>query len=149
MTEKIKEFIEPIVVREGAELVDMVFRKESGRQVLRLLVDKIGGIKLSECVMLNESISLALEESDLIHESYIVEVDSPGIDRWFTAKRDYERAKGRLVRVTLNEVVLDKKEYIGRMEDVTDNLIKVNVDKKGIIDIPFSKITRARQEADL
>jgi ribosome maturation factor RimP len=149
MTEKIKEFIEPIVVREGAELVDMVFRKESGRQVLRLLVDKIGGIKLSECVMLNESLSLALEESDLIPESYIVEVDSPGIDRWFTAKRDYERAKGRLVRVTLNEVVLDKKEYIGRLEDVTDNLIKVNVDKKGIIDIPFSKITRARQEADL
>jgi ribosome maturation factor RimP len=149
MIDKIKPLIEDIVTGEGAELVDMIFRKESGRQVLRLLVDKEGGINLSECVRLNERIGQALDESDLISESYIVEVDSPGMDRWFTGRRDYERARHRLVRVTLNEAILDKKEYIGRLEDVSEGSIKVNINKKGTIEIPFSKITRARQEAEL
>lgn len=148
MIGRIKELINPIIIEEGAELVDMIYRKEAGRQVLRLLVDKEGGIRLSDCVKLNEKISQALDESDIISESYVLEVDSPGIDRPFQAKRDYLRAIGRTVRVTLSEAILDKKEYIGRMEDVMEDSIKIEVGKKGIIEVPFSKITRARQEAE-
>lgn len=148
MIDKIKEIIQPILQEEDAELVDMIYRREAGRQVLRLLVDKEGGIALSDCVKLNESISQVLDESDVITESYVIEVDSPGIDRPFKVKRDYERAKGRLVRVTLNGAILDKKEYIGRLKEISEGYIKVDVKKKGVIDIPFEKIVRARQEVE-
>lgn len=148
MIDRIKEVINSILEKEGVELVDMIFRNESGRKVLRLLVDKEGGIKLSECVRLNGNISQALEENNLITESYIIEVDSPGIDRWFIAKRDYERAKGRFVRVTLNEAVLDKKEYVGRLKDVMEDSIEIDVEKKGIIKVSFDNIVRARQEVE-
>lgn len=148
MIDKIKEIIEPILQEEGIELVEIVYRREAGRQVLRLLVDKEGGIKLTDCVRLNERISQALDESDIITESYVLEVDSPGVDRPFKIKRDYERARGRLVRVTLSEAVFDKKEYIGRLEEISDDYIKVDVKKKGIVDIPFDKIMRARQEVE-
>ena len=148
MVDRIKEIISPVLGNEGCELVEMSFRNESGRQVLRLLVDREGGIKLSDCVRLNERIGQILDETDAIPEHYIIEVDSPGIDRWFTAKRDYERAKGRMVRVTLNEAILDKKEYIGRLEDIAEDSINIDVEKKGIISIPFTKIVRARQEVE-
>ena len=148
MVDRIKEIINPVLQDEGCELVEMVFRKEAGAQVLRLLVDREGGIKLSDCVRLNERIGQILDETDAIPEHYIIEVDSPGIDRWFTAKRDYERAKGRMVRVTLNEAILDKKEYIGRLEDILEDSINIDVEKKGIISIPFTKIVRARQEVE-
>ena len=148
MEERIKQVIEPVLQEEGVELVEFIFRREASRQVLRLLVDKEGGIQLGDCVRLNERISQLLDEGNVIAEPYLVEVDSPGIDRWFSTKRDYERAKGRMVRVTLNEAILDKKEYIGRLEGILEDLIKIDVEKKGVIDVPFDKIVRARQEVE-
>jgi len=115
---------------------------------LRLLVDKEGGIVLSDCVRLNERIGQVLDEADAITERYMIEVDSPGVDRPFKTKRDYERAMGRMVRVTLSEAILDKKEYIGRLQEILGDYIKVDVGKKGVIDVPFTNITRARQEVE-
>ena len=148
MTDKIRELIQPVLKEEGVELIELIYRREGRRQVLRLLVDKECGITLEDCVGLNEHIGKVLEESDAIAEHYVLEVDSPGIDRPFKVKRDYERALGRLVRVTLSEAVLDKKEYIGRLKQVLEDSIKVDVKKKGVLDIPFTKITRARQEVE-
>jgi ribosome maturation factor RimP len=146
MIDKIKNLIEPVLQREGVELVEIIYRHESGRRVLRLLVDKEGGIKLGDCVELNKKISEVLEEADVIPERYVLEIDSPGIDRPFKIKKDYERALGRTVRVTLNEAVMDKKEYIGRLVEVSDERIKIDTGKKGELEIPFEKIIRARQE---
>jgi len=148
MMDKIKEAIGPVLKEENIELVELVFRKESGRQVLRVLADKEGGIQMADCVRLNQRIGQALDGADIIQESYIIEVDSPGIDRPFKTKRDYERACGRLVRVTLTERILDKKEYIAALEEVSDAGIKIDVKKKGVIEIPFEKIVRAREEVE-
>jgi ribosome maturation factor RimP len=146
--ERIKELINPVLQEEGAELVEIIFRREAGQQVLRLLVDKEGGIQLADCVRLNERISQVLDESNIMTERYLLEVNSPGIDRPFKVKRDYERAINRPVRVTLSERIQDKKEYIGVLEEVSDIAIKIDVKKKGIINIPFDKITRAREEVE-
>jgi ribosome maturation factor RimP len=148
MVDKIQEIIEPVLKEEQAELVEIIFRKEAGRQVLRLLVDKCDGIQMADCVRLNEKIGHALDQADVIQESYVIEVDSPGIDRLFKTKRDYERAVGRLVRITLAERICDKKEYIATLEEVSDAGVKIDVKKKGIIEIPFEKIVRAREEID-
>ena len=148
MIDKIREIIMPVLQEENAELVEIIYRREAGRQVLRLLVDRDGGIKLADCAKLNERIGQVLDERDIIQESYIIEVDSPGIDRPFKTKRDYERAIGRLVRVTLSERIQDKKEYIARLEEVSDMGVKIDVKKKGIIEIPFDKIARAREEIE-
>ncbi len=148
MIDKIKEIIMSILQEENAELVEIIYRREAGRQVLRILADKEGGIKLADCARLNERISQVLDERDIIQESYVIEVDSPGIDRLFKTKRDYERAVGRFVRVTLSEKIPDKKEYIARLEEVSDTGVKIDVKKKGIIEIPFEKIVRAREEIE-
>jgi len=149
MLDRIKEIIGPVLEEEGVELVDIVFRREAGNKyVLRLLVDTEGGVMLADCVRLNEKISQVLDEANVISESYMIEVDSPGVDRWFTSRRDYERSTDKIVRVTLNERILDKKEYIGRLKEISDNSIKIDVEKKGLIEVPFEKIVRARQEVE-
>ena len=149
MIDKIREIIEPVIREDGAELVEMIYRKEAGRQVLRLLVDKEGGVQLSDCARLNQKIGQILDEANIIQESYVIEVDSPGIDRPFKVKRDYERAVGRLVRVTLNEAIAEKKEHIGRLKQISDTGVEIDVKKKGIIEMPFEKIVRAREEIEM
>jgi ribosome maturation factor RimP len=148
MIDKIKEIIDPVLREEGAELVETIYRPEAIGKVLRLLVTKEGGIQLADCARLNEKIGQALDESDIMTEPYVLEVDSPGIDRPFKTKRDYERAIGRLIRVTLNERIMDKKEYIARLEEVSDTGVKIDAKKKGIIEIPFEKVMRAREEIE-
>jgi ribosome maturation factor RimP len=148
MLDKIKEIIEPVLQEERAELIDIMYRPEAIGKVLRLLVDKEGGIQLADCSRLNEKIGQALDESDIMTERYVLEVDSPGIDRPFKTKRDYERAMGRIVRVTLSERILDKKEYVAKLQEVTDTGVKIEVKKKGIIEVPFEKIVRAREEIE-
>ncbi len=150
MIDKLKQIIEPILKEDCFELVDLIYRREFGnRCVLRILADRYGGITISECSSLNEKISKFLDEANIIEDSYVLEVASPGIDRFFKIKRDYERAKGRLVRVTLNEAVLDKKEYIGRLIEVLSDSIKIDVGKKGVIGIEFKNIIRAREEVEI
>ena len=148
MIDKIKEIIGPLIQAENAELVEIIYRREGGRQVLHILADKEGGIKLADCVRLNKRIDQALDEANIIQESYTIEVASPGIDRPFKTKRDYEKAIGRFVRVTLNERIMDKKEYIARLEEVSDTGVKIDAKKKGIIEIPFDRIVRAREEIE-
>jgi len=148
MLEKIKEIIDPVLQEEQVELVEITFRMEAGRHALRILADKDGGIQLVDCVRLNEKIGQVLDAADIIQESYVIEVASPGIDRLFKTKRDYERAIGRLVRVTLSERIQDKKEYIARLEEVSDRGVKIEVKKKGVIEIPFEKIVRAKEEVE-
>ncbi|MFA4992044.1 MAG: ribosome maturation factor RimP [Candidatus Omnitrophota bacterium] len=146
MIDKIREIITSALQEEGVELVEIIYRPEAAGKVLRLLVDKDGGITIADCACLNDKISQVLDQADIIQERYSLEVDSPGIDRPFKIKRDYERAKGRYVRVTLKEAVLDKKEYIGILEEILENSIKVSTQKKGILEIQFDNIVRARQE---
>lgn len=146
MIDKIQEIIASVLQEEGVELVEIIYRPEAVGKVLRLLVDKEGGIQLADCARINEKISQVLDQADIIQERYNLEVASPGIDRPFKTKRDYERARGRDVRVTLKEAILDKKEYMGVLEEILENSIKVNTQKKGILEIQFENITRARQE---
>ena len=109
MIDKIKEIIEPIIQEDSVELVEMIYGREAGRQVLRLLVDKEGGIQLSDCARLNQKIGQVLDEQNIIQESYVIEVDSPGVDRQFKAKR--------LRRLRKRGVLDNKKEtkYLKRM----------------------------------
>ena len=64
MIDKIKAVMSPILQEEQVELVEIILRKESGRQVLCVLVDKEGGIQLSDCAVLNEKISQALDQAE-------------------------------------------------------------------------------------
>ena len=101
ITEKLKSFIQPIIDQEEAELVDLVYRRESGSNVLRLLVDKPGGISLDDLSRINNNISRLMDKSALIEQSFVLEVNSPGLDRPLITRRDYERKAGKRVKLII------------------------------------------------
>ncbi len=144
--ESVKELIRPLLEEQNFELVDILYRREQGKMVLRLLADKEGGITLNDCALLNEKIGALLDEKDIMNQSYILEVSSPGVDRPLVTKRDFERVKGRLVRVVLKESLLGKFEHVGKLEDILDQSIRIKTEKFGVLEIKFENIKRARQE---
>jgi ribosome maturation factor RimP len=142
---KIKRLVTPILDGEEIELVDLIFRREGKRMVLRLLVDKPqGGISLDNLAKLNQTISQLLDETPIFQESYILEVSSPGLNRPLKLKRDFQRAVGKKVFVITSESIEGKKDFVGELKVVEEENIILKLEGREI-KIPLEKIIKARQ----
>ena len=97
----IQALVEPILAEREVELVELTCRPQGGQVVIRLLVDKVGGITIQQCAQINQRISQVLDEASIVEESYTVEVSSPGLDRPLVSKRDFERAVGEGVQLEM------------------------------------------------
>ncbi len=99
---RLEGLIRPLLEMEGAELVEIVLGGGRRRRMLRLFVDRPGGITVDECARLNRLIGGALDIEDPIEGAYVLEVSSPGLDRALKTDRDFARSAGRKVRVILS-----------------------------------------------
>lgn len=97
----LEPLITPIVEENGVELYDMEFVKESGSRILRLFIDKDGGVDLSDCERVSRAVSAWLDENDPIEKSYRLQVGSPGIDRRLVKPAHYLRFIGHKVLIKL------------------------------------------------
>lgn len=127
------------------DLIDLIYRYEGKDLFLRILVDKPeGGITIDECAQLNSEISIILDEKNILHLRYILEVSSPGVDRPLLTKKDFLRCINRKVRFRLGEPINDKMELAGLICKVDDDSVYVDVGGK-ILNIPLLKIITAKQ----
>ena len=140
----IRALIEPMVAQEETELVELACRPQGRQLLVRLLVDKVGGITIQQCAKLNQRISEALETANLIEESYTVEVSSPGLDRPLATKRDFERAVGE-------EVWLDVRIADGRFGETRGMLLAIQPEAivlnttSGNVTVPLADIRMAKK----
>lgn len=121
------------------ELVDIMYRRETGGRVLRLVVDKEGGITLDECAYLNKKLGEALDREEVMPERYFLEVSSPGLDRPLRTKRDFEKAVGKTVRIHTYEPIDNKKDHEGIVESVDEDKVRL-----GGTEIKLDKISKAK-----
>ncbi|MDD5595725.1 MAG: ribosome maturation factor RimP [Candidatus Omnitrophica bacterium] len=131
---------------QGLELVELIYRREATGMVLRVLADRPeGGINVGDCAFLNREISRILDEKNIIEESFLLEVSSPGLDRPLRTKNDFVRCMNRNATFFLNDPVEGKVEWVGKINQVDE--ATVIIDTKGkVLTIPLSKINKARQE---
>jgi ribosome maturation factor RimP len=144
IVEKVEELVSNLLQEKVIELVDITYKRESGGMVLRLLVDKEGGITLGDCAYLNEEIGNMLEQEDAIPEKYMLEVSSPGLDRPLKTRRDFERAMGKKIHVHTYEPINDKRDCEGTVKSVDDE--KVIIDE---VVIPLKKISKAKLKIEI
>jgi len=138
-TAAIQALVEPIVAGQEAELVEMTCRAHGHQLFVRLLVDKVGGITIQQCSRINRLVSQALEEANLIEESYTVEVSSPGLDRPLISKRDFERTLGEDVRVEVRVEDGRFKEFEGMLLAVQPEAIVLKT-ASGNMTLPLVQI---------
>ena len=89
--EAVEKLLEPGLEREGLELVDVEYVRERN-WILRIYIDKEGGVDLNDCQTVSEKAGMLLDEADLIPDNYMLEVSSPGLDRVLKKDKDFIRA---------------------------------------------------------
>ncbi|MEJ7553399.1 MAG: ribosome maturation factor RimP [Aquificaceae bacterium] len=148
IAEKVKEMVEPIVKNMGYRLFDVEFKSERG-WVLRVILDKEGGITLGDCEEVSKRISALLDVEDIIPVSYVLEVSSPGLTRELTKPSHFEFFQGRLIRIVLREPVEGKRDMKGYIEGVKEGILQLREKETGKeYHIPLSFIARANLEIE-
>ena len=101
MSAKLDRLIAPVVEEMGIELYDMEFAKEGGTRILRLFIDKEGGVDLNDCENVSRAVEAVLDRHDPIPTSYRLQVGSPGVERKLVKPRHFARHMGHRVTVKL------------------------------------------------
>lgn len=140
----IEEAVAPVVADHGLQLVDVEWRELRPRGLLRLYVDKLGGVGIGDCERLSREIGDVLDAAAVIEGGYDLEVSSPGLDRQLRKEREYRWAVGRQVRCWL----AGGAEVRGRLTAVTaDRLV---LDRGGYqVELGRADVTKARLEAEV
>jgi ribosome maturation factor RimP len=130
--------------------VDLEVKRERAGRLVRLYVDKEGGIGLDELQSVSEEVSAILDAEDPFESAYTLEVSSPGLDRPLKSEGDYRRFTGRLARISSYEPVDGRRHWMGRLEGVEDGAVHVRLEKEGGVAcrIPFDKIAHGRLEVE-
>jgi len=145
------ELIEPILEPEGIELVDLEFKNERGRWVLRLYIDAPGGVRLEHCELVSRQVGALLDMEDPIEPSYQLEVSSPGINRVLRREKDFYRFSGSPVRIKTRRKLDGRRNFQGTLKGVENSRIVLEVDGQRI-EISPEDLEAARldlPEADL
>jgi ribosome maturation factor RimP len=148
--EVVRAVAQRVVDGRGFELVDVEVKRGRGESVVRLFVDKEGGIGLAELQSVSEEVSAILDAEDPIESNYTLEVSSPGLDRPLKNEADYLRFVGRLVKVSSYEPVEGRRHWTGRLQSVDDGVLVVVLEKeKGqVARVPLAKVSHGRLEVE-
>ena len=139
---KIEDVLMPILLEDRLELIDIEFRPTGKRWLLRVYIDKEGGVTIADCETVNRELGRILDVEDIVEHAYTLEVSSPGLTRPLRKIEDFEKHKGKLCKIITKEQLYGKNEFEGEIIKTHED----NVEIKGKIDvftIPMYAIKKA------
>ena len=140
-TEYIKEVIEKDIERLGCKVWGLELFGRHSNQTLRIYIDNKDGISVEDCEKVSKHVSKVLDTENDFSEKYMLEISSPGLDRKFFYKEQYQEFINESIRVTFFDND-NKKTIKGNLKEVDDISIKLEI-KEEIHEIPFSSIMQA------
>ncbi len=146
---KVREIIEPVIKDVGIGLDSIELGKMRGRFLLRVFIEKEGGVKISDCELVSREIEAVLDVEDPIPYSYTLEVSSPGLDRPLRGPEDFKRFSGKAVRIVTYDPIDKQTFFVGEIAEAGDINIVMLLPKDKKVTIPYKNISRARLEVEV
>ena len=147
VVDRVRAILHPIVLNEGMELVEIEYRRESSGWILRLILDKEGGVTLDDCTRVSREAGRSMDVEDVIQTPYTLEVSSPGLTRPLKTEKDFMKYRGRLIKLKTVDPIQDRRQFKGRLLAVSENGVEIEVDG-GIFHILLSNVAKANLEID-
>lgn len=147
--DKVKAIAEPIVVSLGLELVTVEFLTEAGSRILRVYIDKPGGIAVDDCADVSHELSAALDVEDPIHQRYSLEVSSPGLDRPLVKEADFVRFAGKKANIRTKAALEGRRNFKVVIEGASDGRVMAADSEGRRIELEIANIEKARLEVEI
>ena len=147
LLQEVRKVVEPILQSQGYELVDLEYQRESRGWVLRICLDREGGITLDDCTGVSHEVGAVLEVKDVIPNAYVLEVSSPGLTRPLKKPEDFIRFRNQLVKIKLYQPLNGRRNFKGTLLGLEGETVRVEVEGQAF-DIPLLSIAKANLEID-
>lgn len=142
--EQIRAMAERVATSEGMALVDVELKGGRSNALLRVYIDKPGGVSHADCQLVSEQLSAMLDVEDPFPGSYVLEVSSPGLDRKLVRPSDYVLFAGRRARLVLREPLDEQRVVEGRLAGYEEGRVRIEIEGRGIAEFDLSNIAKAR-----
>ena len=154
IVDKVESLALPLITSLGLELVEIEYKPEGRQMVLRIFIDKEGGVLLDDCAAVSKELSALLDVEDVIPGKFSLEVSSPGLNRSLKTRADYDRYTGKLIKIktfvpTADEAGNLRKTFLGKLVGVEGDLILLKLLEGQSATIPFSAIAKANLEFEM
>jgi ribosome maturation factor RimP len=143
LTDRLESLILPIVEEMGLELVELQYRREGSGWVLRLIIDKEGGVSLDDCAEVSREAGRVLEVEEILDHAYRLEVSSPGLERPLRKEKEYLQFRGSKAKIKTTEPINKQWVFVGTIADFCNGEVTLHTDA-GDLMIPLDKIAKAR-----
>jgi len=154
IAERARRVLDPVIERDGFELVDVEWAREGQAWVLRVYVDRPGGVTIDHCQELSRTLETILDVEDFIEPAYSLEVSSPGVNRPLRKPEHFQKFAGERVHVKAFGPIegsapgqAPRKNWTGVLRGFADGMVEVDVDGT-LHRIPLEKIAKANIEYD-
>jgi ribosome maturation factor RimP len=141
---KVQAIAERVAGSEGIEVVDVQLLGGGGSRVLRLYIDKPGGVSHADCELMSQNVGTILDIEDVIPGGrYTLEVSSPGVERKLTKPRDFERFAGQKIKVVLRQPVANQRHWVGALKGFAEGVITLEPAPGKFVQFPFDQVEKA------
>lgn len=142
--ETIRPIAERVASSEGLALVDVELKGGRMNPLLRIIIDKPGGVSHADCQVVSEQVSAFLDVEDPFPGSYLLEVSSPGLDRKLVKPSDFIHFAGRRARLVLREAVDSQNILDGRLAGFEAGRVRLDMGERGLRELELANIRKAQ-----
>jgi ribosome maturation factor RimP len=141
---RIEEIARRVAEPEGMEVVEVEVKGGGAHRLVRISIDKPGGVTHGDCELVSQQVGTILDVEDVVPVGrYTLEVSSPGVERKLLKPQDYRRFQGKKAKVTLREPVDGRRNWEGTLAGMEDGVIRLNVDRGDPVRFPFEMVEKA------
>lgn len=148
LEDRIRTLASPVAEGFGLELVDVSFTTEHGRRILRIFIDRPGGVTVDDCERVSRELGTVLDVEDPIPQSYTLEISSPGLDRPLKTEADFARFKGRRARIKTRQPLDGRRNFKAVIDAAAAGTVEVTDFDGRKFTIEISNIERAKLEIE-
>jgi ribosome maturation factor RimP len=136
------ELIEPVIKAMGYQLWGIEYLGQGKHSVLRVYLDKAGGVNIEDCALASRQISSLLDVEDPIKSEYTLEVSSPGLDRMLFSLEQFQEYAGYHAKIRLTESFEGQRNFTGQIKTVENNEVVLIIGDEELI-LPYELIEKA------
>jgi ribosome maturation factor RimP len=144
LLDRITKLSEQATAGTGLDVADVELRGSGKARLLRVFIDKPGGVTHGDCELVSERLGGLLDEFEVIPgDSYTLEVSSPGVERKLSKARDFQRVVGQDVRISLREAINSQKHLEGKLAAFAEDVLEVEITPGTVLKIPLPLVQKA------
>src|SRR5216684_8470287 len=149
VAERVRDIAEQVAVDHGLELVHAEVGGPDGHPIVRVFIDKPGGVTHDDCSEVSVHLGTVLDVEDFIHSAYTLEVSSPGLERGLYKRADYERFAGSAAKIKSRVPVNGQRNFRGCIVSVDESSVIFEDRTSGRVQLPIDDIAKANLEVDV